>query len=263
MELIHAVILALIQGVTEFLPISSSGHLILPAALLGWPDQGLAFDTAVHLGSLAAVVIYFRADISRLAIATTRFAVNREVSDDSRLAGNLLLASLPIIPVGYYSRMVVEAELRHIGIIAFTTIFFGILLWIADHRRKEDKTILTPGSALMIGVAQCFALIPGTSRSGVTMTAALLAGYSREYAAKISLLISIPTIAGAAALKLVDILGQELPVDWTPLIAGTVIAGVSAYACIALLLKLVQQIGYLPFVLYRLLLGAILVLIII
>lgn len=262
MDLIHAAILALIQGITEFLPISSSGHLILPAELLGWPDQGLAFDTAVHLGSLAAVVTYFRKELLTMTAACLRYLQTKESTADARLAGNLILASLPIIPVGFFSRYFVEAELRNIGVIAMTSIVFALLLWYADHRRTERHAVLSPGRALLIGLAQCLALIPGTSRSGVTMTTALLVGYSREYAARISLMISIPAIAGAATLKLIDITRLDTEPDWAALAVGTSLAALSAYACIAMLIRFVARVGFLPFVIYRLLLGVFLILLI-
>ncbi len=261
MEFLQAIFLALIQGITEFLPISSSGHLILPHAILGWQDQGLAFDTSVHLGSLIAVVAYFRRDLARLAGALVKRVRQGETSEDSRFTVNLMIASLPIIPVGYYARFLVESELRAIEVIAATTIIFGIALWAADHFRSNQQRELTPFRALMIGLAQCLALIPGTSRSGITITMALLLGFTRTEAARISLLLAIPTIAGAALLKLWDLAHQPVP-DWGPLLVGTVVAGLSAYACIAWLLRFVEQIGYLPFVIYRLLLGSLLIMMI-
>lgn len=258
MDPVHALALALIQGITEFLPISSSAHLILPAALLGWPDQGLAFDTAVHLGSLAAVVVYFRHEIIRLTKALLLHVQSRQSSADSDFAFNLILASLPIIPVGYFARFVVEAEFRGVEVIAFTTIFFGIALWIADYMRGETAKPLTPARSIAIGFAQCLALIPGTSRSGVTITMALLLGQSREQAARISFLIAIPAIAGAAMIKLWDLLHTPVTPDWFALGIATVVAGLSAYFCIVVLLNIINRIGYLPFVVYRLGLGGLL-----
>ncbi len=262
MDILQAMALALIQGVTEFLPISSSAHLILPAKLLGWPDQGLAFDTAVHFGSLIAVIIFFRAEVLGLFNGVYAHLLKGKVSDESRLAYNVLIASLPIVPVGYAARFLIEAELRSVQVIATTTIVFGIALWLADHYRKQGNTPLTPLKALGIGIAQCFALIPGISRSGVTMTMALLLGQSRTEAARISFLISIPAIAGAASLKLWDITHQQAAIHWPELIIGTFFAAISAYACIAWLLNVVERIGYLPFVLYRLVLGVLLILMI-
>ena len=258
MDPLHALALALIQGITEFLPISSSAHLILPGKLFGWPDQGLAFDTAVHLGSLTAVVVYFRHELHRLTLAVLLHIQNRQPSADSHFAFNLMLASFPIIPVGYFARFMVESELRGIEVIAFTTIVFGLALWFADYMRSDTEKPLTPNRSIAIGLAQCLALIPGTSRSGVTITMALLMGQSREHAARISFLISIPAIAGAAAIKVWDLLRTPSTPDWFALGIATVIAGLSAYFCILILLNLVNKVGYLPFVIYRLGLGGLL-----
>ena len=255
MDVLQAIALALIQGVTEFLPISSSAHLILPGKLLGWPDQGLAFDTAVHLGSLFAVMYYFRGDLKDLLSGLRRHITTGEASEHSNLAYFVMIASVPIIPVGYAIRFMVETELRSVEVIAATTITFGIALWIADRYRKAESTPLTPLKALAIGLAQCLALIPGTSRSGVTMTMALMVGQSRTEAARLSLLISIPAIAGAAALKLWDITHAAGVIQWLEISIGTLVAALSAYVCIAWLLRVVEQIGYLPFVIYRLALG--------
>ncbi|MGV0034435.1 MAG: undecaprenyl-diphosphate phosphatase [Candidatus Azotimanducaceae bacterium WSBS_2022_MAG_OTU7] len=259
MDPVHALALALIQGVTEFLPISSSAHLILPGKLLGWPDQGLAFDTAVHLGSLTAVIIYFRLELIRLTKAVLLYLQSRQLSADSQFAFNLMLASLPIIPAGYLARSVVEEELRGIEVIAFTTIVFGIALWLADYMRSKTTIPLTPARSIAIGLAQCLALIPGTSRSGVTITMALLLGQSREHAARISFLIAIPAIAGAATIKLWDLLHTPMTQDWLTLGIATVVAGLSAYFCIVILLNIVNRVGYLPFVIYRLGLGGLLI----
>jgi len=153
--------------------------LILASKLLGWPDQGLAFDTAVHLGSLTAVVVYFRHELNRLTAAVLLHIQSGQPSPDSHFGFNLTLASLPIIPVGFFTRFLAEAELRGIEVIAFTTIVFGIALWFADYMRGDTAKPLTPVRSNAIGLAQCLALIPGTSRSGVTITMALLVGQPR------------------------------------------------------------------------------------
>ena len=274
METVQLLILALIQGVTEFLPISSAAHLILPSVLLGWQDQGLAFDTCVHLASLLAVLIYFRSDLARLAVAGWR-ALQGQTSADGRLLGALALASLPIIPAGYYGRFLIETELRTGLVIATTTLGFGLALLLADTLGKKQlgSEGLTPGKALLIGCAQCLALVPGTSRSGITMTAALLAGFTREAAVRISFLLAIPAIAGAALLKLWDMTNVNLasvnpananlasadqavtPVTSGGLLLAFVVSGVAAYCCIRLLVGLVSRVGFWPFVLYRLALG--------
>ena len=233
----------------------------MPSKLFGWSDQGLAFDTAVHLGSLLAVVIYFQQDLTRLIGAGSR-QLRGESSDDGELALNLLIASLPILPVGFFARFLVEEELRSLEVIAATTILFALALWYADRQQHKGSSTLTPGRALLIGIAQCLALIPGTSRSGVTITAALLIGFSRTEAARISFLISIPTILGAATLKLVDLAMDLVPTDWFDVAIGSLVAGISAYLCIKLLLSVIERIGFLPFVIYRLILGMALIVII-
>ena len=263
MDLVQAILLALVQGITEFLPISSSAHLILPSQVLGWPDQGLAFDTAVHLGSLVAVLTYFRHDIAQLVAALWRWLTRGEASDDSRFAINLAIASLPIIPVGFLLRYEIETYLRTTPVIIVATVVFGLLLLFADRMGREarDEKSLDWKQALMIGFSQCLALVPGTSRSGITMTAALLGGFTRQAASRISFLIAIPTIAGAATLKLVDLATSPDPVNWTQLLVGGGVAMVSAYACIYLFLDFIDRIGFLPVVIYRLLLGAVLLLV--
>ena len=256
----QAVFLALIQGITEFLPISSSAHLILPAVVLGWPDQGLAFDTAVHLGSLTAVIWYFRLDLLRLYHALTNSIALREHSKDSRFATNLIIASLPILPVGFLFRFDIEQHLRSVDVIIVTTVVFAILLLAADllgNKRIKD-TDINWQQALLIGVSQCLALIPGTSRSGITMTTALLAGFTRKDASRISFLISIPTITAASTLKLMDLAASDCHVNWIFFLVGSVIAMISSHLCIKLFLDVITRIGFLPFVVYRLALGGLL-----
>jgi undecaprenyl-diphosphatase len=260
LDVLQAVSLALIQGITEFLPISSSAHLILPAAILGWPDQGLAFDTAVHFGSLLAVVWYFRLDIVTLCAALWESATSGQHSKDSRFAVNLIIASLPIIPVGFLFRFEIEQHLRTLDVIIITTVLFAILLLFADRagRKKLTDTDLNWKQALLIGASQCLALIPGTSRSGITITTALLAGFTREDASRISFLISIPTIAGASVLKLTDLASSDMQINWGFFLIGSMVAMFSAYLCIRLFLDFISRIGFLPFVIYRIVLGGLL-----
>jgi undecaprenyl-diphosphatase len=259
MDLVQATILALIQGITEFLPISSSGHLVLPSQVLGWPDQGLAFDTAVHLGSLVAVATFFWRDLVRYIRAGYQQLLLQRPSDDGQYAVCLLIASLPTLPVGFLGRYFIEENFRSIEVIAATTIIFGLALWYADRIRQAKPRIMTARNALLIGFAQCLALIPGTSRSGITITAALMLGFSRSESARFSFLMAIPTILGAAGLKLMDLVTDFGEPDWAALALGTAVAAASAYACISLLMRWVDQIGFLPFVIYRLILGVILI----
>lgn len=260
LEFLHTLTLALIQGITEFLPISSSAHLLLPHHILGWSDQGLAFDTAIHLGSLIAVIAYFREDILKLTRALLIAAKDRRHCPDSRFAVNLVVASLPVLVLGFSSRYWIELNLRGLEVIITATVVFAVVLLVADvfGKRQRHQTDLGPGGALLIGLSQCLALIPGASRSGVTMTMALLLGFTRQAASRISFLIAIPAIAGASLLKTIDLVTSNASVDWFAMGMGSAIACVSAFLCIKLFLNLIDSIGFLPFILYRLVLGAVL-----
>jgi undecaprenyl-diphosphatase len=262
MDTLQTLILALLQGLTEFLPISSSAHLILLPRLLGWGDQGLAFDVAVHVGTLMAVVFYFRHEVQRLAVAWSVSCLHRRMDADARLAWLLLLGTLPVAVAGLLLHDVVETCLRSPLVIAWATIGFGVLLGLADRRgrqaRSEDSLTLT--DVIWIGIAQALALIPGTSRSGITMTAALALGLTRTAAARFSFLLSIPVILMAGGFESLKLLQQPGPVAWGELLLGTTVAAVSAYLCIELFMRLIERIGMLPFVIYRLLLGVFLLL---
>jgi undecaprenyl-diphosphatase len=256
----QAVCLALIQGLTEFLPISSSAHLILPTLLLGWPDQGVAFDIAVHFGTLLAVLVYFRADLLTLGRGALAGVATRRANAELREVGYLVLATLPAIAVGFLLREHMDS-LRTIPVVATTTIGFGLLLGVADRCVRETSAPAVPNwhTALLIGCAQAIAPVPGTSRSGITITAGLLLGLSRSAAARFSFLMSIPVILGAALLQLKTLLEEPVDVAWTGTALATAVAAISAYSCIAVFLRLIERIGMMPFVAYRLLLGAILV----
>ena len=260
METAHIIWLALIQGLTEFLPISSSAHLILVPSLLGWPDQGLAFDVAVHLGTLIAVVSFFRKDILTLFLAWVGSITGKGMSAEARLAWGVIVGAIPAGLVGLLFKDYIEVYLRSPLVIAATTIIFGLLLWFADRRAKlqRDELTLTWQDFLVIGGAQAMALIPGTSRSGITITAGLLLGLTRQAAARYSFLLSIPIIVLSGLGVTGDLLSSNESVDWTALLLGTVIAAVSAFACIHFFLAWINKMGMLPFVIYRLLLGVLL-----
>jgi undecaprenyl-diphosphatase len=256
-----AILLALVQGLTEFLPISSSAHLILVPKLFGWTDQGLAFDVAVHFGTLLAVIWVFRHDIEAILIAWLKALFGREHSRaDAHLGSSILIATIPVVIAGFLFENFVETQLRTPLVICVTTAGFGVLLWLADLNRKSvhDEHQITFFKAFLIGVAQMVALLPGTSRSGITITAGLGLGLSRETAARFSFLLSIPAIAGASTLEMAALLGAPVPVDWSALAMGLCVALASAYACIKLFLRTIERIGMLPFMLYRLALAAIL-----
>lgn len=261
MTLFEIVILALIQGLTEFLPISSSAHLILPAELLGWRNQGLAFDVAVHVGSLLAVVIYFRKEVWAMSTAFIGHGWRKQQTQDSRLAWLVILGTIPAVIAGLLFKDVIATHARSAEVIAVTTIVFGLLLWFADARAKQTRKLesLTVKQAIVIGLAQMTALIPGTSRSGITMTAGLMLGLDRESCARFSFLLSIPTILGAGLFAVKDLLEEQAAVDWSALLYGVGFSFVSAYLCIFLFLSWISRIGMLPFVIYRLLLGAVLI----
>jgi undecaprenyl-diphosphatase len=261
MDSLNAILLALLQGFTEFLPISSSAHLILLPRLLGWEDQGLAFDVAVHVGTLSAVVLYFRRELVPMAQDWLRSLVTRENTANSRLAWAVLWGTVPVGLAGLAFKGYIETNLRSELVIAATTIGFGLLLWLADARGRgqRDEYSLRISDIVIIGVAQALALIPGTSRSGITMTAGLMLGLSREGAARFSFLLSIPVITLAGMMLTLDLVKQPAAVDWGAMIIGLVTSAITAYLCIHYFLKLLERIGMLPFVIYRLLLGALLV----
>ncbi len=258
MDLIQIVILALIQGISEFLPISSSAHLILVPLLTEWQDQGLAFDVAVHIGTLSAVVAYFYRDIVRLLTAWFKSLGGGGLTAEAKLAWAIGLGTIPVGLAGLLFKDMIEIYLRSPLVIATTTIIFALLLWVADRsgERLRSEYDIRGLDILLIGLAQALALIPGTSRSGVTMTAALLLGFSRQAAARFSFLLSIPVILLAGGLLTQDLLASSVPVDWVALLLGIVLSAISAWLCIHYFLKFLSSMGMLPFVIYRLVLGA-------
>jgi len=258
-DALQTVVLALVQGLTEFLPISSSAHLILVPVVLGWPDQGLAFDVAVHVGSLLAVLTYFRRELGAMVRAWCGNVAGGLSTPDSRLAWAVILGTVPVVAIG----LAVNEHADHLRdplIIAAATGLFALVLWWADGyaRVERDEYGLTWRQVLVIGLAQALALIPGTSRSGITITAGLALGLSRRAASRFSFLLAIPVILAAGALKTRDLLMSGDPAPWGPVLLGVVVSGLAAYTCIHWFLKLVERVGMLPFVLYRLVLAAVL-----
>ena len=260
MSWLHLVILALIQGLTEFLPVSSSAHLILAPQLLGWPeDQGVLIDVMAHFGTLFAVMAYFRKDVA--AIITGFFdLLKRKLNKNSALALNLIIATPPALLFGVLLKAGgFDEVLRNPLIIAATTIMFGILLWVSDIKGKEVHTTedLTWKRASILGLAQAMALIPGTSRSGITMTAGRFMGMTRVESARFSMLMSLPIIGAGGLYTLLELTKAEE--TGASLSDGLIVAFLSflaAYACIALFMKWVSKIGFFPFMVYRLILGA-------
>ncbi len=264
---LQVIFLALIQGFSEFLPISSSAHLVLPSKLLGWPDQGLLFDVAVHVGTLTAVVVYYWRDL--LAVAGDIFPPLRSARYRSGELLCLIVASLPAVSAGLLLGSFIETHLRGLGVITTTTLLFGVLLgWVVYRQRGNNEQTQAPESvslmhAFFIGSAQMLALVPGVSRSGVTITAAIFLGYRPSTAARFSFLMSVPIIAGAMLFMLLKVGEQGLgAVSLTQVCVAVVIAAGSAYATIALFIKLLDRIGLMPFVWYRMALGLTLLLLI-
>lgn len=262
MDWLQVVVLSVVQGLTEFLPISSSAHLILVPVLTDWDDQGLTFDVAVHLGSLLAVVLYFRHDLRRMgaswAMSLRRRSLRQGVEDpDARLAWWVLLATIPVCVAGFILHDAISVSMRSPILIGVTLIGFGLLLGYADWNKRAGRSEyqLTLRDAMLIGAAQALALIPGTSRSGITMTAALLLGMSREGAARFSFLLSIPVTALASGLEIHGALQVPREIDWQAMAAGVVLSGVSAYICIHYFIAFIKRIGMQPFVVYRIVLG--------
>ena len=263
MTIDHALFLALVQGLTEFLPISSSAHLILPSVIFGWPDQGLAFDVAVHFGTLGAVILSLRVEIKRIMTAML-VGFGRRYPRQARLGWLIGLATFPAVLSGLLAKDFVETSLRNEFVIVLATVGFGLLLWWAHYQRgRSGFGGIDLRQAILIGCAQALALIPGTSRSGVTLIAALWLGLSRRVAAKFSFLLSVPIILGAATLKMNDLIEATELVAWDTILVGVIVSFLSAYLCIRLFLTWVQRIGLLPFVAYRLALGMILLIVII
>ncbi len=256
MTFFHLAILALVQGVTEFLPVSSSGHLVLVPALTGWADQGLIIDVAVHVGTLGAVMVYFWRDLWEMTAGIGRLATGRRDAG-AKQAGYLIIATLPLIAAGYYVNLHYAQLLRDPKIIAWATLGFGLVLYLTDRigmtmRRMEHLGL---PDALVIGLAQVLALIPGTSRSGITMSAARLMGFERGDAARFSLLLSIPAIIGAGTLKgweLVQAGDAQLTTD---ALLAALLAFTAALVSIAALMAWLRRATFTPFVLYRMVLG--------
>ena len=260
MDSFQAIFLALIQGLTEFLPVSSSAHLILPSQLLGWPDQGLAFDVAVHAGTLVAVIVYYRQSLMSLCLVG--LGLGDSLSASRRELICLLIASVPALFLGFTFSAAIDEYLRGVGVIATTTLLFGLLLGVSYSYRAmgtEQQSITRYDHALLIGLAQALALVPGTSRSGVTITASLFLGYNLATAARFSFLMSIPVIAGALLVMLVRESALFFSsANLTVTLIAMLVAGLSAYATIAFFVGLVTRVGMMPFVIYRLLLALIL-----
>ncbi|MDP6786306.1 MAG: undecaprenyl-diphosphate phosphatase [Rhodospirillales bacterium] len=259
MSFVHIGALALVQGITEFLPVSSSGHLVLVPIITGWPDQGLIIDVAVHVGTLGAVMLYFWRDIGRMILGIVSLGKERN-GNGARLAGYLIVATVPVAVAGLAVNYYLADALRSLTVIAWATLIFGLVLYVADRRGMTVRRVehMTLFDALIVGLAQALSLIPGTSRSGITMSAARMLGLERAEAARFSMLLSIPAILGAGALKTRDLYAAgdiQLSLD-AALAAG--LAFVTALIAIAVLMAWLKRATFTPFVVYRVLLGGVL-----
>ena len=274
MQYIEVILLGLIQGITEFLPISSSGHLILPEFLFGFKNEGLSFMVAVHVGSLLAVIVYFLQDLIQISRAWV-FQLLGQKHDEkqAKLAWWVIIATIPAGLIGLLFKDVIELYLEQgsyaLLIISATMGGFGLLLWWADAQankiaatnNQQDLQQLSFKQTLIIGLAQALALIPGTSRSGITMTAALALGLSRQAASRFSFLLSIPLIVAAGLLLGKELATSQQAINFNTIAIGTLVSAISAYACIHWFLKYIERIGFKPFVYYRLLLSVFLLII--
>ena len=261
MTLFQLLLVAIIQGLTEFLPISSSGHLILLPTLTGGPDQGLAIDVAVHVGTLLAVIIYFRVEVLEATIGLGRLIRGKVDTNGARTALLLIIATIPVLIAGLLFKVLgIEEMLRSVAVIGWTMLIFGIVLYWAD-KTGEDKLGTKDWNlrdAIWMGLAQTIALIPGTSRSGITITAARKLGYDRTSAATLSMLMSIPTILASGALLSLDVIGQA---DWQLAQDASIAAAfafVAALVALTLMMRLLRSVSFTPYVIYRVILGIVL-----
>ncbi len=268
MSILHAIVLGVVQGLTEFLPISSSGHLVIVPWIFGWNDYdsqatAKAFDTALHLGTLAAVLIYLRKDLIVYVTQGTQLIFNRKqpATNAGRRAWLLVLSAVPAGIVGAAFEEKITEKLGSPALIGVSLIIFGVVLIWADRRataKSHIRTVdsLTLRNALVIGAAQVLALNPGTSRSGITITAARLSGYSRDAAARLSFLMSVPIISGAVVFKITKLVREGIPEGLlVPMLVGIVVAGVSGWIAMWSMIRLVRTKTFAPYVFYRCIIG--------
>ncbi len=254
MTWLQTIVLAIVQGLTEFLPISSSGHLVLVPAVIGWADQGLTFDVAVHFGSLLAVAVYFRHDLKGLISGGIRLLGGNGDSPESRMAVYIVIGTIPAAISGLFFAGWIEVNLRSPLVIVYTLAGYGVLMALADRFGKHRRVIagVRLRDAVIIGVAQALALVPGTSRSGITISAAMILGFQRQDAARFSFLLSAPVILLAAAYETLQLFIEGTQIAWAQLVTGVSISAVVAYLSIDFFMRFVNAIGLLPFALYRL-----------
>jgi undecaprenyl-diphosphatase len=261
MTLLNLLLVALIQGITEFLPISSSGHLILLPNLTGLADQGLVIDVAVHVGTLGAVILYFRRDVALGLSGIPRLLTGRIDTPGAKLAFLLAVATVPVLVAGLLLHLSGLTEaLRSVTVIGWTMLVFGLVLYWADQRGASAKRDgdWTLRDAIAMGLWQAVALIPGTSRSGITITAGRLLGYDRESAARLAMLMSIPTILASGALLAVDVIATADAEAARDGAIAAAMAFVAAFGALALMMRLLRRVSFTPYVIYRVILGIVL-----
>ena len=258
-DLLKAVVLGTLQGLTEFLPISSSAHLRIYPELFGWGDPGAAFTAVIQIGTELAVLVYFRKDIWRIARTWVLALFKPEYRGhlDARMGWFIIIGSLPIVVLGVLLKDVIERDFRNLWIIGSTLVVLGIVLGIADRIGSTDKQIkqITLRDAVLMGAAQALALVPGVSRSGATLSMGRFLGYDREAATRYAFLLAIPAVVGAGLFELKEIPHGDNAYGWGPTILATVVSFAVGYAAIAWLLRYVSTKSYAPFVLYRVVLG--------
>ncbi len=259
LDFLQAVVLGLIQGLTEFLPISSSAHLRILPEWFGWGDPGAAFTAVIQIGTELAVLLYFRHDIWRIGTTWFKSIYRPEFRGhiDARMGWYVIIGSVPIVVLGVLLKDVIERDFRNLWIIATTLIVMGLVLGVADRLGKQDRDLKQVGMkhAVLLGVAQSLALIPGVSRSGATISMGLFLGLKREAATRFAFLLAIPAVVGAGVFELKDIPKGENNYGWGPTLVATIVSFLVGYAAIAWLLKYVSTHTYTPFVIYRVSLG--------
>ncbi|KQI73713.1 UDP pyrophosphate phosphatase [Loktanella sp. 5RATIMAR09] len=261
MTTLHLLIIAIIQGITEFLPVSSSGHLILLPSLTGMADQGQVIDVAAHVGTLCAVVLYFWCDVKLALGGTLRLLRGKIDTQGAFLALCLIIATVPVIIVGLILKVTGLSEaMRGIAVIGWAMIIFGVVLYWADQNGAEEKTAASWSlkDALKMGLWQAVALIPGTSRSGITITAGRMLGYTRTDAARLAMLMSIPTIIASAALLGLDVIGSGDIGAWRDIGLVVVLSFAAALLALTLMMRLLRTVSFTPYVIYRIALGVVL-----
>jgi undecaprenyl-diphosphatase len=260
---LHAAVLGLVQGLTEFLPVSSSGHLILIPELLGWDIQSATFDAVLHLATLGAILVAFKDDVWQLvsSVVSDPHGRRTETGKWSRLAWTIVVATIPAVAAGVLFKVQIETTLRNPLVVVISLVFWAIVLWVVDASTKptaqQDVVRVSSQQGVFIGLAQALALIPGTSRSGITITAGLATGLSRAAAARFAFLLGIPSVAGAGALAMTDLFGSPEQIEWVPLTVGFLAAFISGLFAIRFLLRLLKTASFRTFVYYRIALAVV------